>query len=225
MSNLILKYQDSSGVVSERCISAIEVEDGQTINAYCHLRQGRRSFKLSRIVRLIDPESGEVINPYLHFGSPASPSGRPSLEALTWYAISAIKALKFFSLSTRGFRQRERELLFRFAQEVVDLSLYSKEEVNEWIYKLWCGDLYRYRNGDTVEYAETLRNLPPLMLNRCRDYALQIAGGSGRKPIDPSWVDRIESEFCPDPIVRSPAKVTSNAVITTISVNTADFID
>jgi hypothetical protein len=145
------------------------------------------------------------------------------MDALTWTAISAIRALKFFSLSTRGFRQRERELLFMFVQEVADLSLYSKEEVNEWIYKLWCGDLYRYRDGDVVEYTETLRNISESMMDRCRDYALRIAGGSGRKPIDPNWLERIEFEFCPEPSVRPPIKVASNGISATISVNIADF--
>lgn len=129
------------------------------------------------------------------------------IESLLWQVLPAIKALKFFTLSTRGFRQRERDRVTQFVQEVADLRAYSKEEIGEWVYKLWCGDLYTYRDGDTTEYTETLQNIPSALLNRCRDYALLIARGSGRKPVDPIWVERIETEFNPAPQVKSQRRM------------------
>ena len=207
MNDLILKYQDSSGAVTERQISAIEITDTRTITAFCHLRHERRSFKIERIIHLIDSGSGEMINPYIHFASSQEHNNLPSLESLTWNALLAIKALKFFTLTTRGFKQRERERVTHFVLEIANTSPYSQEEVNEWVYKLWCGDLYRFKDGDTLEYTEILRNIPFSLLDRCRDYAIHIASGSGRKPVEPAWLARIESEFCIDPVVKPPVTV------------------
>lgn len=94
----------------------------------------------------------------------------------------------------------------QFVQEVVDVTSYSKDEVYEWVKKLWCGHLYAYRDGNIAEYTDFLRNIPASLLKRCRDYALLIAKGSGRKPVEPSWVERIETEFSPDPRVKKPER-------------------
>ena len=212
MKTILLKYQDSSGSVTERRISEIEIEDTQTINAFCHLRNERRSFKIDRILHLVDFDSGEIINPYSYFVSSQNENTRPSIDSLAWHAISAIKALKFFTLTTRGFKQSERQRVTNFVLEVVKTSPYSPAQIDEWVYKLWCGDLYRFKGGDTLEYTETLRNIPASLLGRCRDYALNIASGSGRKPVDPACLERIETEFCANPVVKPPVKTADGAL-------------
>jgi hypothetical protein len=222
MSELILKYQEASGAVTERRISSIEIEDAQTINAFCHLRNGRRSFKINRIMNLVDPSSGEIINPYGQF---ILLKNEPlSIDYLTWPMISAIKALKFFSLTTRGFKQRERDRVTKFVQEISNTAPHTPEELSEWVYKLWCGDIYRFRDGDTLEYTETLRNIPASVLDRCRDYAMHIASGSGRKPIEPEWQERIDTEFSSDPVVKPPIKPVSNGPCVTLSVDLSDIL-
>jgi hypothetical protein len=224
MSELILKYQEASGAVTERRISSIEIENDETINAFCHLRNGRRSFKINRVMNLVDPSSGEIINPYECFASLNSKDGQLSIDYLTWPMISAIKALKFFSLTTRGFKQRERDRVTKFVQEISNTASHTPEELSEWVYKLWCGDIYRFRDGDTLEYTETLRNIPPSVLDRCRDYALHIASGSGRKPIEPAWQERIDTEFSSNPVVKPPIKPTSDGPCVTISVDLSDIL-
>ena len=203
MTEILIKYRDGSGDTTERRISDLRLENATTIDAFCHLRNARRPFRIDRVVHAVNPDTGEVLNPYQLVAS--SPQGdRETLESLTWHVMPAIKALKFFTLSTCGFAKRERERVVQFLQEITDLSAYSMEEIGNWVYKLWCGNLYAYRDGDTTEYTETLRNIPGGLLDRCRDYALLIARGSGRKPVDPGWLERIESEFSANPIVKKP---------------------
>lgn len=204
MSEVLIKYRDGSGEITERRISDLRLENATTIDAFCHLRKARRPFKMDRIVHAINPDTGEVLNPYNLVSVSPDDTARPSIESLLWQAMPAIKAIKFFALSTRGFKQRERDRVEQFVQEIADLSAYSKEEIGEWVYKLWCGDLCAYRDGNTTEYTETLLNIPSALLNRCRDYALLIARGSGRKPIDPAWLERIETEFNSVPKVKKP---------------------
>ncbi len=159
MAEILIKYRDGSGGVTERRISDLRLESTSTIDAFCHLRNARRPFRMDRIVHAINPDTGEVLNPYQLVSRP--PQGdRETLDSITWQVMPAIKALKFFTLSTHGFAKRERERVIRFLQEVADTSAYSGEEIGEWVYKLWCGDLYAYRDGDTTEYTETLRSRP-----------------------------------------------------------------
>jgi hypothetical protein len=168
-------------------------------------------------VRAVEPDTGEAINPWKLVGTATLPDGRETLESLTWLILPAIKALKFFTLTTRGFRQRERDRVVQFVQEIADVHSYSKEEISEWVYKLWCGDLYAYGNGDTSEYTETLCNIPDSLLSRCREYALFIAKGSGRKPVEPSWLERIEGEFRKNPNVKKPEKIQNEEFTVIIS--------
>ena len=217
MTEILIKYRDGSGDATERRISDLRLESETTIDAFCHLRNARRPFRIDRIVHAVNPDTGEVLNPHQLLGS-SPQGGRETLESLTWRVMPAIKALKFFTLSTRGFAKRERERVVQFLQEVTDLSAYSKEEIGDWVYKLWCGNLYAYQDGDTTEYTETLRNMPSGLLDRCRDYALLIARGSGRKPVDPAWLERIESEFSDNPIVKKPEKNQGERISVTISV-------
>lgn len=217
MIEILIKYRDGSGEITERRISDLRLESATTIDAYCHLRQARRPFRIDRIVHAVDPDTGEVINPWKLVGTATLPDGRETLESLTWRVIPAIKALKFFTLTTRGFRKRERDRVVQFVQEIADVSSYSKDEISEWVYKLWCGDLYAYGNGDTSEYTETLRNIPASLLNQCRDYALLIAKGSGRRPIEPSWIERIENEFRKTPNVKMPEKTQNDEFSVIIS--------
>jgi len=220
MTEILIKYRDSGGDITERRISDLCKESATTIDAFCHLRNARRPFRLDRIIHAVNPDTGELLNPYHLLKSQGDPE---TLESITWHAMPAIKALKFFTLSTRGFAKRERERVVLFLQEVANVSEFSKDEIGDWVYKLWCGDLYAYRDGDTKEYEETLKGIPIGLLERCREFALQIARGSGRKPIDPGWLERIELEFSPNPIVKKPEKNREEGASITISSVLPDF--
>lgn len=200
MTEYLIKYRDGSGEVTERLISDLRLENAKTYDAYCHMRKARRPFRMDRIIHSVNSETGELLNPYLLLPNTNS----FSLESVTWRALPAIKAVKFFTLSTRGFGKRERERVVAFVREVADVNVYKTEELEGWLYKLWCGNLDLYKAGDTTEYTETLKAVPREMLARCRDYALFIARGSGRNPINTAWKERVDTEFCEIPNVKKP---------------------
>jgi len=201
MSAIRIRYQDASSEVTERTISDPHMEDRHCIDAFCHLRNGRRSFKLDRIILAINPESGVLMNPYQIVNSMCDPN---SLDSLTWKIRQAVKAVKFFSLSTRGFAMRERGHVIDFIKEAAEVSAYSDEEVGEWAHNLWCADVYKYRDGEVGEYEELLKSISFSLLEQCRNCAFQIVTGSGRKPPNPNWIERIEAEFNPHPVVKQP---------------------
>lgn len=188
---IYVKYQDGTGTATEREISDLRKETDKTIDAFCHLRNDRRSFNLDRIIRSVAVDTGELLNPYQLVPLMRHPE---SLDSLTWKGRQAIKALKFFSLTTRGFSKRERQHLNKFVKELVALPQ-SDEEISEWVYDLWCADLYQYRDGDVEEYRGLLEHIPNSLLEACRACAIKIAGGSASKPENSGWIKRIDDEF------------------------------
>lgn len=65
---IVIRYKDSSGLLSEREISDIEYDQNDIFIAYCHLRNENRSFRLSRIEIAFDRDTGEVIDLYTKLG-------------------------------------------------------------------------------------------------------------------------------------------------------------
>jgi len=193
---IYIGYQDNTGTVTEREISDLRKEADKTIDAFCHLRNDRRSFNLDRIIRSVAVDTGEQLNPYQLVPPMRDPD---SLDSLTWRVRPAIKALKFFSLTTRGFSKRERQHLNKFVKELVALPQ-SDEEISAWVYDLWCADMYQYRDGDDKEYKGILEYIPPSLLEVCRAYAIRIVGGAANKPENSGWGERIDEEFGPHPL-------------------------
>lgn len=200
---IYIGYQDGTGTVTEREISDLRKEADKTIDAFCHLRNDRRIFNLDRIIRSVAVDTGEQLNPYQLVPLMRDPD---SLDSLTWRVRPAIKALKFFSLTTRGFSKRERQHLNKFVKELVALPQ-SDEEISDWVYDLWCADLYQYREGGVEEYKGLLEHIPNSLLEACRAYATKIVGGSASKPENSGWLERIDDEFKIHPVVRKPVRL------------------
>lgn len=59
--NYEIIYKDAEGRVSKRKIAVISF-DGRLVEAYCFLRNERRSFYVPRIAECVDLSTGEVIN-------------------------------------------------------------------------------------------------------------------------------------------------------------------
>ncbi|WP_122669881.1 hypothetical protein [Pseudomonas viridiflava] len=192
-----IRYQDGAGNITERDISDPCKETDKTIDAFCHMRSERRSFHLDRILHSVATDTGELLNPYQ-----LVPLMRDldSLDSLTWRVRPAIKSLKFFSLTTRGFSKRERQHLNKFVKELVALPQ-SDEEISTWVYDLWCADLYQYREGDIEEYKALLEHIPDSLLEACRAYAIKIVGVSASRPENSGWLKRIDEEFSIHPVV------------------------
>lgn len=85
---------------------------------------------------------------------------------------------------------RERKLVTDF---LIRNSGTERDEALIDIYykKLDVGD---YRDGNP-EYARWLRTIPDHLMDECKNTALRIAKGSGRKPIEKIVMARIESAF------------------------------
>lgn len=193
---IIIRYKDSEGTVTERGISDICHENSETVEAFCQLRQERRSFKMDRIIRAVKAETGEVIeNHWAEFSLSMASDGRERLESITIKIIPAIKALKYFSLQIRGFAKRERTHILTFIKENSDISQYSAEELEEWLYKLWVGDIYTYRKGNHSEYKQLLREIPHSLIEKAHTVAIAIAGGSGRRRMPQEMLERINSDY------------------------------
>ena len=197
---LHIRYQDGAGTITEREISDLRKETDNTVDAFCHTRNERRSFNLDRIIRSMSVDTGELLNPYQLVPQMRDPE---SLDSLTWKVRQAIKALKFFSLTTRGFSKRERQHLNKFVKELIAVPQ-SDEEISNWIYDLWCADLYLYREGIIEEYKRLLEHIPNSLLEVCRTYAIRIVGGPASNPENLGWLERIKDEFNSHPAVDAP---------------------
>jgi hypothetical protein len=196
MAELTIQYQDSGGAVTQRRISDYRAEGTDAIDAFCHERNARRTFKLASILSAADASTGEaVLNVWRHFGLATAPDGRERVVSLLAEVLPAVKALKFFAMSSRGFGKKERTRLLQFVQQLVDLRTYSELELEEWLQRLWCGDVVAFRNGARGEYEQLLRAVPSSLRLPCRHTALAIAAGSRRLPIAPELTRRIEAEF------------------------------
>jgi hypothetical protein len=120
-------------------------------------------------------------------------------------ARPALASLRFFTATTRGFRDKEQAKLAAFLKEICALDGYSTEEVMGWL-KTKAGfvDTSDYRRGDVSQYLQLLQRIPSHLLVRTRDYAALIAGGSGRRPLSDQLRERIASEFSENPVAVPP---------------------
>lgn len=121
MTELLLRYQDGLGNISERLVSDIAAEGGDSITGFCHLRQQNRTFKVNRIRLAVDPSTGEVIDDvFLFLGvRPATATGfvppRPS----------ALKPPIPTGEDLRRLRTREKAELWRPFRFAVVAAIYK----------------------------------------------------------------------------------------------------
>ena len=203
MNKFSFKYPDQDGILTERIILDPVVSkyyEGQ-IDAIYASDQKLRSFKLTKIQNLIDLSTGEfILNPWIHFGLNVTIQDR--LDSETLFSVSAIKTLKFFAITTRGFGARERIRIQQFIRETCNVGSFSDVEIDNWLKSLWAIDRYEWQIGKTEQYQMLLNSIPMNLRNRCRHYACWIASGSGRKQIDKNLLKRIDLEFSDNPKVQ-----------------------
>jgi hypothetical protein len=144
---------------------------------------------------------------------------KPIVESIA-AARPALDALRFFTATTRGFRDKEQTKLAAFLKEVCPLDEYSSEEVKEWL-KTKAGyvDTSDYRRGDTSHYLKLLQSIPATLLVRTQDYAVHISGGSGRRPLSDELRERIAVEFSEHPVVVPPPMDDSPTLGVRLSIN------
>lgn len=134
----------------------------------------------------------------------------------------ALDALRFYTATTRGFRDREQARLALFLKDVAEVELrdYAPDQVKEWL-KTKAGwiDTSDYRGGDTSGYLALLCAIPPHLLTRTKDYAYLIAQGSGRRILSEEAIGRIEQEFSPTPVVVPPPEDEAPSLGVSIGLN------
>ena len=196
METLQISYLDSSGDMSQRRISDTQAKGRDAIEAFCHARGARRSFIVANIISATDLSTGEVIqNLWKAFGISKAENGREILISLAADNLQAIKALKFFALSTRGFGKRERSHLIEYVKQNISINVYTEPEIEEWLQQLWCGDVYAFKKGSTKEYESLLHSIPASQKSGCRSAAIAIAVASGRRQVASELIERIDREF------------------------------
>lgn len=199
---IIIRYKDSEGNITERKISNIRVEDGYKIVAFCYIRDEYRTFRIANILEIIDPETGNVYkNPYKFFDI----ISESNIESLIYDILPAVRALKMFSKSIRGFSKRERMHIVNFIiNNNEDIKIFSKEIIDEWIHnKLyfkfeWDNSIYVYDFTETDTFPnliQLIKEIPDELMSACHDTALKIAKGSGRRPIPASIMNWINYNF------------------------------
>jgi hypothetical protein len=117
MTDLIIRYRACHDVETERKISEIEFEAPTSINAFCHLRNERRSFVIARIVYAADAETGEIVDVVAKFGItlPAPPEQPPLLRT-----AEEMRLLRRGTEEYKRQRNKEkRELMKPFQLEVI----------------------------------------------------------------------------------------------------------
>ena len=117
--DLIIKYRDGEGNVTDRRISEIVPEAPSAISAYCHLRQERRTFAIKRILSAVYPDTNEKVEDlYECFGLPLVNDKKEIPSRLEQPVISRIPGHS--SEAYKGQRNKEKRDLFnRFGHPVI----------------------------------------------------------------------------------------------------------
>ena len=193
---LVISYRDGAGVISRRNIKDIQLIDGDHIDAYCMSRNENRTFKISNILDAANPVTGEVIdNIRKCLGADKDAKGNEKIVSIVCGILPEIMALKYFCLQVRqhrGFSKKERKHILNYIFRNANVPPDRHGELDDWLVKLWVGDMYK--NKDRI-YVESLEKIPIERMNSCRETAFKIAAGSGRRPIDPVIINRIAAEF------------------------------
>ena len=196
MKRILIKYRSGDGTTSSRSVSDWQPDGEDAIDAFCHLRSERRTFKLMNILSVADAETGEILpNSWRTFGLDKTSDGRERLNSILGVKLIALKILKFYAKSTRGFSRRERDHIVNFALQGIHAVEPQRDAVDAWLKELWAGDVYAYQSGDKKEYNSLLAALPPQQLPDVRVTAELIARGSGRRPLLPEAAQRIARDF------------------------------
>lgn len=194
--SVFIRYRDNEGNITEREITNISIESDDKINSFCKLKGENRTFKIENIISIIDPKTREIENnprKYLGLSSEAeSPLDR---------ILPAVKFLKLFSKQLRGFNKRERSFIIQFVKETAQIENCSDDILDEWLRDLWCCvinkyyDIYEFKKGDQLICQSFVEQIPPDLIDSCRDTTLKIAIGSGRKKIPNDLITWIHETF------------------------------
>jgi hypothetical protein len=188
-AKLSIRYVDSDEHETVRLIKDIKVNaETGCLDAYCENQRGVRTFRFARIGFAVVPLTGEVIeNIWKHFGIDTDNNGQVKVEAAIWPIRNEVQALLYVASVLRGRAKRERAHIANFVLANTGLANDRAMEVDEYLKRLWIGD----ENG----YRRSLQSISKSFRSQCRAVAQKIVRGSGRRPVTPKILDRIDKEF------------------------------
>ena len=202
---IIIRYDDGNGSITKRGISSISIKEDE-INAFCHLRAEVRTFKIAKIIDITDLKTGNIErNSYKYFGLPGE-----NINALLHEIMPAVKVLKLFSKQLRGFRERERQYIVDFIRANAHTNHINEDALHAWLQKVWCGhiddaikvngpsDIYEFQRGHQLICQQFICEIPDSLMGECREVAMKITWGSGRKQVPPAMQEWIMESFRTD---------------------------
>lgn len=147
---LRLKYIDRNGGITQRdiTVNGISMYDGDgSIEAYCHLRKGQRTFKMERITECIDLETGEFVDDaYRHLKSKYEASPEKSLDVFFKEEKDIMRVLEYIGRADGQLRREERLLIYdafrkishddRITDEMFKNAMEYTDAMNAQAYKL-----------------------------------------------------------------------------------------
>lgn len=122
---LIIKYEDGEGNVTERRISEIVPEPPSAITAFCHLRQTRRTFVIKRILSAVYPDSNEKVKDLYECFNLSPPIEKKEEEG--YGPLVTVRIPGHSSETYKGQRNKEKRKLFNHFLYPVIVDLYKKK--------------------------------------------------------------------------------------------------
>jgi 5-methylcytosine-specific restriction endonuclease McrA len=126
MKELIIKYKDFDGNITDRHISEILPEGAKQIKAFCHLRNDERIFNIDRILSASNPKTGKVVDDLYKFFGLNLPKINKYLSKSDKIKIKS----KITKLTTEEYKQlrkiEKNELFERFRLQVI-VDLYKQK--------------------------------------------------------------------------------------------------
>lgn len=123
--DLIIKYEDGEGNVTERRISEIVPESPSAISAFCHLRRERRTFVVKRILSAKYPDTDEKVEDlYKSLGLPLADN---ESETSTRLEQAVISISGHGSELYKGQRNKEKRDLFKRFHLPIIANLYKSK--------------------------------------------------------------------------------------------------
>lgn len=183
----IIRYSEAGGAVSKIKITGISSAGNRAIKAKVLPGNNERIFDLNNISMIIDPVTGDILDrePWSFFCF----DNKDNLNSLINSMIPVIKALKIFTIQLGRYRQRERGYIVKFIKDKIDVQNIPDKTVDKWLKQLWCEhrvkpiDIYGFKKGDSLACEPFIKDIPDELMEKCREVAMKIAVGSGRKQI------------------------------------------
>jgi uncharacterized tellurite resistance protein B-like protein len=150
---LKIRFTDKDGQKTEREIDTkrflADDKDG-VLQAFCHLRQANRPFRLSRVSHAVDLDTGEVLQDLpAWLAAQYANTPRGQADAFIDAHGDALSALLFVAKADGAFRQAEREHLAEFCR---GLEAPSGEVV-----EVVVGDVGGWAVPSAIAYGKALR--------------------------------------------------------------------